>query len=62
MRAMFLPGTEVGLAEAYLYNDFDIEGENVYQALLIKPDKFGHSGVPLTRADWYLENENIRAE
>src|ERR1700676_3002151 len=24
---MFLPGTEVGLAEAYLYNDFDIEGD-----------------------------------
>src|SRR6266571_8997460 len=23
---MFLPGTEVGLAEAYLRNDFDIEG------------------------------------
>jgi cyclopropane-fatty-acyl-phospholipid synthase len=24
---MFLPGTEIGLAEAYLHNDFDIEGE-----------------------------------
>src|SRR4030095_16395620 len=24
---MFLPGTEVGLAEAYLRNDFDIEGD-----------------------------------
>src|SRR5438876_11788074 len=24
---MFLPGTEVGLAEAYLDNDFDIEGD-----------------------------------
>src|SRR6266403_4318395 len=24
---MFLPGTEVGLAEAYLHNDFDIEGD-----------------------------------
>src|SRR5439155_22909125 len=24
---MFLPGTEVGLAEAYLQNDFDIEGD-----------------------------------
>ena len=23
---MFLPGTEVGLAEAYLQDDFDIEG------------------------------------
>jgi len=26
LRQMFLPGTEVGLAEAYLYDDFDIEG------------------------------------
>ena len=26
LRRMFLPGTEVGLAEAYLRNDFDIEG------------------------------------
>lgn len=26
LRAMLLPGTEVGLVEAYLYNDFDIEG------------------------------------
>ena len=24
---IFLPGTEVGLAEAYLRNDFDIEGD-----------------------------------
>jgi cyclopropane-fatty-acyl-phospholipid synthase len=27
LRQMFLPGTELGLAEAYLYDDFDIEGE-----------------------------------
>jgi len=27
LRAMFLPGNELGLAEAYLYNDFDIEGD-----------------------------------
>ncbi len=27
LRRMFLPGTEVGLAEAYLRNDFDIEGD-----------------------------------
>ena len=26
LRAMFLPGTELGLGEAYLYDDFDIEG------------------------------------
>ena len=27
LRQMFLPGSELGLAEAYLYDDFDIEGE-----------------------------------
>lgn len=27
LRAMFLPGNEVALAEAYLYNDFDVEGD-----------------------------------
>lgn len=27
LRAMFLPGSELGLAEAYLYGDFDIEGD-----------------------------------
>jgi cyclopropane-fatty-acyl-phospholipid synthase len=27
LRAMFMPGTEVGLGEAYLYDDFDIEGD-----------------------------------
>lgn len=27
LRAMFLPGNELGLGEAYIYNDFDIEGE-----------------------------------
>ena len=27
LRQMFLPGTELGLAEAYLYDDFDIEGQ-----------------------------------
>ncbi len=27
LRAMFLPGTELALAEAYLYNDFDIQGD-----------------------------------
>ena len=29
LRAMFLPGTEVGLGEAYLYDDIDIEGDIV---------------------------------
>jgi cyclopropane-fatty-acyl-phospholipid synthase len=27
LRRMFLPGSELGLAEAYLYDDFDIEGD-----------------------------------
>lgn len=27
LRSMLLPGTEVGLGEAYLYNDFDVEGD-----------------------------------
>jgi len=27
LRAMFLPGTELGLAEAYLHDDFDIQGD-----------------------------------
>ena len=27
LRSMFLPGTEVGLGEAYLYDDFDVEGD-----------------------------------
>jgi cyclopropane-fatty-acyl-phospholipid synthase len=33
LRAMLLPGTEVGLGEAYLFDDFDIEGdlESVFQ-------------------------------
>ncbi len=27
LRRMFMPGTELGLAEAYLYDDFDIKGD-----------------------------------
>lgn len=27
LRRMFLPGSEIGLAEAYLYDDFDVEGD-----------------------------------
>ena len=27
LRSMLLPGTEVGLGEAYLYDDFDVEGD-----------------------------------
>ena len=29
LRAMLLPGTELGLGEAYIYDDFDIEGDAV---------------------------------
>jgi len=32
---------------------FTSGGLNVYQALLSRPDANGHSGLPLTRADWY---------
>jgi cyclopropane-fatty-acyl-phospholipid synthase len=32
---------------------FTVGRLNVYQALLIKPDERGQSGLPLTRADWY---------
>ena len=27
LRAMFLPGTELGLGEAFIYDDFDVEGQ-----------------------------------
>jgi len=26
---------------------------NVYQTLLVRPSERGHSGLPLTRVDWY---------
>jgi cyclopropane-fatty-acyl-phospholipid synthase len=32
---------------------FTVGRHNVYQALLVKPDASGVSGLPLTRADWY---------
>jgi cyclopropane-fatty-acyl-phospholipid synthase len=28
---------------------------NIYQALLIKSDARGKSGLPLTRDDWYIQ-------
>src|SRR5438128_4408247 len=40
---MFLPGTEVGLAEAYLHNDFDIEGD-IEAAFEIGDFLLGHFG------------------
>jgi cyclopropane-fatty-acyl-phospholipid synthase len=40
---MLLPGTEVGLAEAYLHNDFDIEGD-IEAAFEIGDFLLGHLG------------------
>ena len=34
---------------------------NVYQTLLAKPVA-GHTGLPLTRADWYRDEEPVRSE
>ena len=36
LRKMFMPPTETNLAEAYLYNDFDVEGEIEAVVPLIK--------------------------
>lgn len=44
VRRLFMSGSAQGLRVGRL---------NVYQALLIKPDGRGQSGLPLTRADWY---------
>ncbi len=32
---------------------FDVRRQNIYQTLLVKADKEGRSGLPLTRSDWY---------
>jgi cyclopropane-fatty-acyl-phospholipid synthase len=45
LRAMFLPGTEVGLGEAYLYDDFDIEGNA--EAVFAIAESFTNAAV-----DW----------
>ncbi len=45
LRAMFLPGTEVGLGEAYLYDDFDIEGNA--ESVFAIADSFTNSAM-----DW----------
>ncbi len=41
---LFMSGSADGFSKGRL---------NVYQALLVKPDGAGRSGLPLTRADWY---------
>ena len=43
LRAMFIPGTEVGLGEAYLYDDFDIEGDA--EAVFTLADAFTNSNL-----------------
>ncbi len=43
LRAMFIPGTEVGLGEAYLYDDFDIEGDA--EAVFSLADAFTNSNL-----------------
>jgi cyclopropane-fatty-acyl-phospholipid synthase len=34
-------------------HEFEVGRGNLYQTLLVKADK-GRSGLPLTRADWYI--------
>ena len=41
---LYMSGSAEGFASGRL---------NVYQALLVKPDERGASGLPLTRGDWY---------
>jgi hypothetical protein len=48
-QGLFLCGSAYGFASVAL---------NLYQALLLKPDK-GRSGLPLTRIDWYRGNDKM---
>lgn len=52
LRAMFLPGTEIGVAEAYLYGDVDIEGdlERVFDAADVLMARVGDWRARLTLA------------
>ena len=45
VRRLFMSGSAHGFTTGRL---------NVYQALLVKPDARGRSGLPLTRDDWYV--------
>jgi cyclopropane-fatty-acyl-phospholipid synthase len=45
---LFMSGSANGFSRARL---------NLYQALIVKPDAHGSSGLPLTRADWYKKQE-----
>jgi cyclopropane-fatty-acyl-phospholipid synthase len=64
LRAMFAPGNEVALGEAYLYNDFDVEGnfETVYGAserLLTHPPSLVQR-LYLLRQLWSLPGDSRR--
>lgn len=48
LRTMFLPGTEVGLGEAYLFDDFDIEG-SVEEVFRLEDVLMGRSGGVLKK-------------
>ena len=57
---MLLPPSHLSLAEAYVAEDFDVEGDleaaaglATQQVLLAKPDLRGRVSLPLTRADLY---------
>jgi cyclopropane-fatty-acyl-phospholipid synthase len=61
---MFLPGDEVALGEAYLYNDFDVEGnlETIYGAaerLLLDPPSWSQR-LRLMRQLQLLPDESRR--
>jgi len=45
---LFMSGSAAGFSRNRL---------NIYQVLLVKPDGHGSSGLPLTRADWYEQQE-----
>jgi cyclopropane-fatty-acyl-phospholipid synthase len=47
---LFMSGSAHGFATGRL---------NLYQTLLVKPDYRGCSGLPLTRADWYVEGYGL---
>ena len=38
---------------------FDVGRLNIHQALLVRPSKDGRSGIPLTRADWYANQQAV---
>lgn len=44
VRRLFMSGSAYGFNTGRL---------NVYQALLVRPDAAGQSGLPLTRVNWY---------